>query len=142
MSTFIIELASQSNGYIFNKDRFLTYFPDSNISNDVRRGIPIRIMSPDVRPAFIRFLWNLLENGKVPSYDPGMASYLNKMAGHFNMKLLYVISDPHWRDFLRSNLGVNILNSEHRKLYDKQTFQYASQNSYLPMLEYLSTISN
>lgn len=129
MSQFTIALPKYNKGYIFSRDKFLKYFPNSLISNILEQSsdTDIELTQPFITPDIIDILWYISEKDYIPKISLNIRSELIKAGDYLNMDLLIVIADPKW-DELSLDKVITNLNEENMKdiLYSAVSVNYLS----------------
>lgn len=122
MDTFTINLSlhKETPSYVFDKSKFISFFPGSLINTilDVTGENIIDMTMPFVTPTVMDILQSIIDYGSIPNFfldtpigfDLNIQSNLIKSGNYLNIDLLVMIGDEKWKDFVAGDWGISDIN--------------------------------
>lgn len=119
MAQFTVTLPRYGQTWEFNRDQFITAFPDSIISNllEYTSDTDIEITQPFVTPMIMDLLSAFIVNRVIPFIDPDTRPNLIRSGNYLNISVLLVLGDPNWPGLLEEHPTINLANASIEDLY-------------------------
>lgn len=139
MNAIVVNLPLYNASWIFETERFLSYFPQSLIGTtvDLTGENEIDITQPFVTKDVMDVIWNIVEYDRILDFNTSITQNLMRSGDYLNIDMLIMIADPKWRNMTKKYPNVNILNEADMKEYGDRMFVDAIIDNYELFIDYL-----